>query len=139
MERRCIRADLILAYTILKGDIDKSPPGYFLLPPRLGLSRHTYRTLQRTNRLQRRSSVFSVLYVKRVVGVSGHETHCSFHAYNFCWAPNDLLKILPFDQGSSRFSRLFQPSHAFYNLTSFFIPFCPLGFSLSIKLITKRW
>ncbi len=39
LERRCLRADLTLAFKIFKGDINQSK--FFLHPPRAGLRGHT--------------------------------------------------------------------------------------------------
>ncbi len=41
-----LRADLILAFKIFKGDADLSLSAFFLRPPRAGLREHTYRLLQ---------------------------------------------------------------------------------------------
>ncbi len=54
--------------------ISENPSEFFFLPPRIGLRGHIYRTLKGTDRLRRRSGVFSVLAVKHVIGVSGHAT-----------------------------------------------------------------
>ncbi len=63
-ERRRLRADLILAFKIFKGEVDLNPSEFFLRPPRAGLRGHTYRLLQRPSRLRRRSGAFSVRIVK---------------------------------------------------------------------------
>ncbi len=64
LERRHLRADFILAFTIFKGEVDLNPSELFLRPPRAGLRGHTYRLLQEPSRLRHRSSAFSVLIVK---------------------------------------------------------------------------
>ncbi len=64
LERRCLRADLILAFKIFKGEVDLNPSEFFLRPNRAGLRGHTYRLLQGPSRLRRRSSAFSVRVVK---------------------------------------------------------------------------
>ncbi len=46
LERRHIRADLILAFKIFKGEGKLNPSEFFLRPPRAGLRGHTYRLLQ---------------------------------------------------------------------------------------------
>ncbi len=46
LERRRLRADLILAFKIFKGEVDLNPSDFFLRPPRAGLRGHTYRLLQ---------------------------------------------------------------------------------------------
>ncbi len=43
LERRHLRADLILAFNIFKGEVDLNPSDFFLHPPRAGLRGHTYR------------------------------------------------------------------------------------------------
>ncbi len=58
LERRRLRADLILAFNIFKGEVDLNPPEFFIRPPRAGLRGHTYRFLQGPSRLRRRSGVF---------------------------------------------------------------------------------
>ncbi len=63
-ERRRLRADLILALKIFKGEVDLNPFGFFLRPARAGLLGHTYRLLQGPSRLRRWSSAFSVRVVK---------------------------------------------------------------------------
>ncbi len=63
-ERRRLRADLILAFKIFKGELDLNPPEFFLRPLRAGLRGHTYRLLQGPSRLRRRSGAFSVRIVK---------------------------------------------------------------------------
>ncbi len=42
LERRRLRADLILALKIFKGELDLNPSEFFLRPPRAGLRGHTY-------------------------------------------------------------------------------------------------
>ncbi len=41
LERRRLRADLILAFKIFKGEVDLNPYEFFLRPPREGLRGHT--------------------------------------------------------------------------------------------------
>ncbi len=64
LERRRLRADLILAFKVFKGYVDLSPSVFFLHPPRAGLRGHTYRLLQGPSRLRCRSGAFSVRVVK---------------------------------------------------------------------------
>ncbi len=64
LERRRLRAHLILAFQILKGEVDLNPSEFFLPLPRAGLRGHTYRLLQGPSRLRRRSAAFSVRVVK---------------------------------------------------------------------------
>ncbi len=64
LERRRLRADLILAFKIFKGEVDLNPSEFFLRPPRAGLRGHTYRLLQGPSRLRRRSGAFSARIVK---------------------------------------------------------------------------
>ncbi len=64
LERRRLRADLILAFKFFKGKVDRNPSDFFLRPPRAGLRGHTYRLLQGPSRLQRMSGAFSVRVVK---------------------------------------------------------------------------
>ncbi len=64
LERRRLRADLILAFNILKGEVDLNPSDFFFRPPRAGLRGHTYRLLQGPSRLRRKSGAFSVRVVK---------------------------------------------------------------------------
>ncbi len=64
LERRRLRADLILAFKIFKGEVDLNPSGFFLRPPRAGLLEHTYRLLQGPSRLRQGSGAFSVRVVK---------------------------------------------------------------------------
>ncbi len=64
LERRRLRADLILAFKIFKGEVDLNPSEFFLRPPRAGLRGHAYRLLQGPSRLRRRSGAFSVRVVK---------------------------------------------------------------------------
>ncbi len=52
LERRCLRADLILAFQILNSDADRSPSAFFLHPPRAVLRAHTYKLLQKRSRLR---------------------------------------------------------------------------------------
>ncbi len=59
LERRRLRADLILAFKICKGEVDLNPSEFFLGPPRAGLQGHTYRLLQGL-----RSGAFSVRIAK---------------------------------------------------------------------------
>ncbi len=42
LERRRLRADLILAFKIFKGEVDLNPSDFFLRQPRAGLRGHTY-------------------------------------------------------------------------------------------------
>ncbi len=46
LESRRLRADLILTFMIVRGEVDLYPFGVFLSPPRAGLRGHTYRLLQ---------------------------------------------------------------------------------------------
>ncbi len=46
LERRRLRAELILTSNIFKGEVDLNPPDYFLRPPRAGLLGHTCQLLQ---------------------------------------------------------------------------------------------
>ncbi len=55
LERRRLRADLILAFKIFKGEVNLNPSEFFL---------HTFRLLQGPSRLRRRSCAFSVRIVK---------------------------------------------------------------------------
>ncbi len=64
LERRRLRADLILASNIFKGEVDLNTSDFFLHPPQAGLRGHTFRLLQGPSRLRRRSGVFSVRVVK---------------------------------------------------------------------------
>ncbi len=64
LERRRLRADLILAFKIFKGEVDLNPSEFFLRPPRAGLRGHTSRLLQGPSRLRRRSGAFSRRVVK---------------------------------------------------------------------------
>ncbi len=64
LKRRCLRADLILAFKIFKGEVDLNPSVVFLRPPPAGLRRHTYRLIQGASRLRRRSGAFFVWIVK---------------------------------------------------------------------------
>ncbi len=64
LERRRLRADLILPFKIFKCEVDLNPSEFFLRPPRAGLRGHTYRLLQGPSRLRRRSGAFSVCIVK---------------------------------------------------------------------------
>ncbi len=50
LERRRLRADLILAFKIFKGAVDLNPSEFFLRLPRAGLRVHTYRLLQGPSR-----------------------------------------------------------------------------------------
>ncbi len=58
LERRRLRADLILACKIFKGEVDLNPSEFSLRPPRAGLRGHTHRLLQGPSRLRRRSCAF---------------------------------------------------------------------------------
>ncbi len=51
LERRHLRVDLILAYTIFKGEVDLNPSEFFLRPPRAGVRGHTCRILQGPSRI----------------------------------------------------------------------------------------
>ncbi len=51
LERRRLRADLIPAFKIFKGEVDLNPSEFFLRPHRAGLRGHTYRLLQGPSRL----------------------------------------------------------------------------------------
>ncbi len=62
LERRRLRADLIPAFKIFKGEVDLNPSDF--RPPRAGLRGHTYRLLQGPSRLRRRSGAFSVRVVE---------------------------------------------------------------------------
>ncbi len=42
LERRRLRADLILAFKIFKGEVDLNPSDFFHRPPPAGLLRHSY-------------------------------------------------------------------------------------------------
>ncbi len=64
LERRRLRADLILASKFFKEEVDLNPSEFFLRPSRTGLRGHTYRLLQGPSRLRRRSGAFSVRIVK---------------------------------------------------------------------------
>ncbi len=64
LESRRLRADLILAFKIFKGEVDLSPSDFFLRPPRARLRGNTYRLLHGPNRLRHRSGPFSVRAVK---------------------------------------------------------------------------
>ncbi len=64
LERRHLRADLIPAFKIFKGEVDLNPSEFFLRPPRAGLRGYTYRLLQGPSRLRRKSGAFSVRIVK---------------------------------------------------------------------------
>ncbi len=44
--RKGLRADLILAFKIFKGEVYLNPSEFFLRPPRAGLRGHTYRLLK---------------------------------------------------------------------------------------------
>ncbi len=63
LERKRLRADLILAFKIFKGEVDLNPSDFFIHPPRAGLRGHTYRLLQGSSRLLCRSGAFSVRVV----------------------------------------------------------------------------
>ncbi len=62
LQRRRLRDDLILAFTIFK--VEPYPSEFFLRPPWAGLRGHTYRLLQGPIRLLRSSGAFSVRVVK---------------------------------------------------------------------------
>ncbi len=64
LERRRLRADLILAFKFFKGEVDLNPSELFLHPPRADLRGHTDRLLQGPSRLRRRRGAFSVRVVK---------------------------------------------------------------------------
>ncbi len=59
LERRCIRADLVLTFNILK--INLRPPDFFRRVPQSGLRGHTYRILQEPIRFDK--EVIQVLCV----------------------------------------------------------------------------
>ncbi len=63
LERRRLRADLILAFKIFKNEVDLDPCEFFLRSPRARLRGHTYRILQGPSRLRPRSGAFSVWVV----------------------------------------------------------------------------
>ncbi len=64
LERRRVRADLILAFRIFNVEVDLNPSDIFLRPSRASLRGHTYRLLQGPSRLRRRSAAFSIRVVK---------------------------------------------------------------------------
>ncbi len=64
LERRRLRADLILAFKASKGNTGLRPSAFFLRPPRAGPWGHTYRRLQEPSRLGRRSGAFLGRVVK---------------------------------------------------------------------------
>ncbi len=64
LERRRLRADLILVIKIFKGEVDLNPSDFFLHSPRAGLRGHTYLLLQEPRGLRSRSGAFSVRVVK---------------------------------------------------------------------------
>ncbi len=64
LERRRLRADLIQAFKIFKGEVDFNPSEFFLRPPRAGLRGHPYRLLQGPSRFRRRSGAFSFRIVE---------------------------------------------------------------------------
>ncbi len=64
LERGRLRANLILAFEIFKGEVDLNPSDFFLRPPRAGLRGRTYRLLQGPSGLRRRSGAFSIRVVK---------------------------------------------------------------------------
>ncbi len=64
LERRRLRADLILAFKIFKGEVNLNSFEFFLRLPRASLRGHTYRLLQGRSRLRRRSGAFLVRVVK---------------------------------------------------------------------------
>ncbi len=72
LERRRLRADLILASKFFKGEVDLNSSEFSLRPPRAGLRGHTYRLLQGPSRLRRRSGAFSVRVVKFWNRLSAH-------------------------------------------------------------------
>ncbi len=51
LERKRLRADLILAFKIFKGEVTLSPSDFFLYPLRAGLRGHPYLLLQEPIRL----------------------------------------------------------------------------------------
>ncbi len=51
LERRRLRADLILAFKVSKDEVDLSSSDFFIRPPRAELRGHTYKLLQGPNRL----------------------------------------------------------------------------------------
>ncbi len=64
LKRRRLRADLILAFKIFKGEVDLKPSNFFLRPPQDGLRGHIHRLLLGPGRLRRRSRAFSARVVK---------------------------------------------------------------------------
>ncbi len=64
LERRRLRADLVLAFRIFQGEVDLCPSDFFLRPARDELREHTYRLLQEPIWLRWRSDAFPVCFVK---------------------------------------------------------------------------
>ncbi len=64
LERRRLRADLILAFKNFKREVDLNLSVFFIRPPRAGLRGHTYRLLHGPSLLRQRSGAFSVRVVK---------------------------------------------------------------------------
>ncbi len=64
LERRRLQADLILAFNIIKGEVDLNPSDFFLRPLRAGLRGQAYRLMQGPNRLRRRNGAFWFRVVK---------------------------------------------------------------------------
>ncbi len=70
LERRCLRAVLILAFQILNSDADQSPSAFFPRPPRAGLRAHTYLFLQRRSRLRACHAILKQLPAPFVLSTS---------------------------------------------------------------------
>ncbi len=68
-----VRTDLILAFKVLKGEIDLTPPDFFFHPPRVGLKWHTYRLLQGPGRRE---------ILEQIAGASNQVT------LSVCWTVN---------------------------------------------------
>ncbi len=64
LQRRRLRADLIIAFKILRGLLDIDPNLFFHAPARRGLRGKPYKALQSASPLRRRGSAFSVRAVK---------------------------------------------------------------------------
>ncbi len=72
LEYRRLRADLILSFKIIKGEVHLNPSEFFLRPTRADLQGHIYRLQQGPSRLRRRSGAFSVRVVKFWNRLSAH-------------------------------------------------------------------
>ncbi len=70
LERRRLRAELILDFRIFKGEVGLSPSDFLPRPSRAGLRGHAYRLLQGQSRLRRRGGAFSVRFASSVVTLS---------------------------------------------------------------------